>query len=115
MTELPPVVTDAGLKLTDTPAGCPLALRFTVCVEPVTTAVLIVAVALPPCAIVRLLGLAPIGDVRPGGRPGLGGGFEGRGGPGFGPGGDSNSNGNDGSNGPTTPSTTPGTTATTGT
>ena len=60
MTELPPVVTDAGLKLTDTPAGCPLALRFTVCVEPVTTAVLIVAVALPPCAIVRLLGLAPI-------------------------------------------------------
>jgi len=30
MTELPPAVIDAGLKLTDTPAGSPLALRFTV-------------------------------------------------------------------------------------
>src|SRR5919204_4904138 len=56
----PPAVTDTGLKLTVVPAGWPLALRFTVCADPLVTAVLIVEVLLPPCATLRLAGLAPI-------------------------------------------------------
>ena len=60
MVEEPPAVTEAGLKLTVVPAGWPLALRLTVCAEPLVTAVLIVEVPLPPCATLRLPGLAPI-------------------------------------------------------
>jgi len=44
----PPAVTDAGLKLADAPAGKPLALRLTVCAEPLVTAVEIVDVPLLP-------------------------------------------------------------------
>jgi len=53
-------VTELGLKLTVVPAGWPLALRLTVCAEPLVTAVLIVDVPLAPCATLRLLGLALI-------------------------------------------------------
>src|SRR5919204_2494973 len=56
----PPAVTEAGLKLTLVPAGWPLALRFTVWADPLVTAVLIVDVALPPWATLRLVGFAPI-------------------------------------------------------
>ena len=58
--EEPPAVTEAGLKLADAPAGRPLALRLTVCADPLVTAVEMVDVPLAPCAIVRLLGLAKI-------------------------------------------------------
>jgi hypothetical protein len=44
--ELPPVVTEVGLKLAPAPAGSPLALRDTLCAQPVVTAVLIVLVVL---------------------------------------------------------------------
>ena len=54
--EEPPEVTDGGLKLTVVPAGWPLALRLTVCAEPLVTAVLIVEVPLPPAPILRLQG-----------------------------------------------------------
>src|SRR5947209_1935606 len=60
MMEEPPAVTEAGLKLTVVPAGCPPALRFTVCADPLVTAVPIVAVPLAPWTTVRLLGLALI-------------------------------------------------------
>jgi hypothetical protein len=56
----PPAVTDAGLKLTAVPAVCPLALRLTVCAEPLVTAVEIVEVPLEPCVTLTLLGLAAI-------------------------------------------------------
>jgi len=46
--ELPPELTEVGLKLTVVPAGWPLALRLTDCAEPVVSAVLIVAVLLEP-------------------------------------------------------------------
>ena len=55
-----PAVTDAGLKLTDVPVGCPVALSATVCAEPLVTAVEIVDVPLAPCATLTLLGLALI-------------------------------------------------------
>ena len=58
--EEPPAVTEAGLKLTVVPAGWPLALRLTVCAEPVVTAVLIVEVPLPPCWTLTEVGLAAI-------------------------------------------------------
>ena len=58
--ELPPAVTEAGLKLAVTPAGRPLALRLTLCAAPLVTAVLIVEVPFVPWATVRLLGLAAI-------------------------------------------------------
>src|SRR5438132_98648 len=58
MPEELPAVTDAGLKLTVVPAGRPLALRLTVCAEPLVTAVEIVEPPLPPCGAVRLPGLA---------------------------------------------------------
>ena len=58
--EEPPAVTEAGLKLTVVPAGWPLALRLTVCAEPLVTAVLIVEPPLPPWATLRLVGFAPI-------------------------------------------------------
>ena len=56
----PPAVTDDGLKPIVTPAGWPLALRITVCADPLVIAVLIVDVPLLPCATLRLLGLALI-------------------------------------------------------
>jgi hypothetical protein len=58
--DAPPAVTDAGLKLTVVPAGWPLALKVTVGAGPVMTAVPIVDVPLPPCWMLRLVGLAVI-------------------------------------------------------
>ena len=58
--EEPPAVTDAGLNVTVTPLGCPLALRLTDCAAPLVTAVEIVDVPLAPCATLRLLGFALI-------------------------------------------------------
>src|SRR5438034_2747258 len=55
-----PDATEAGLKLTVVPAGCPLAVRFTVCDPPLVIAVPIVEVPLAPWATVRLAGLALI-------------------------------------------------------
>jgi len=56
----PPAVTELGLKLTVVPVGWPLALRLTVCAEPLVTAVEIVDVPLPPWPMLRLVGLALI-------------------------------------------------------
>src|SRR5438034_7582462 len=56
--ELPPAVTAAGLSVAVAPAGSPLALRVTVCAEPLTTAVLMVLVALCPWSAVTVPGLA---------------------------------------------------------
>jgi hypothetical protein len=53
-----PAVTDDGLKLADAPLGRPLALRLTVCAEPLVTAVEIVVPPLAPCATDTLDGLA---------------------------------------------------------
>ena len=58
--ELPPAVTDAGLRVAVVPAGATLALRLTVPAEPLVTAVLIVAVPLLPCWMLRVVGLALI-------------------------------------------------------
>ncbi len=58
--DAPPAVTDAGLKLTVTPAGCPDALSATDCADPLVTAVLIVELSFAPCATDRLVGLALI-------------------------------------------------------
>jgi hypothetical protein len=58
--ELAPEVTDAGLNDTVAPAGSPAALSATLCDEPLVVAVEIVDVPFPPCATVRLLGLAAI-------------------------------------------------------
>jgi hypothetical protein len=58
--EEPPAVTDAGLKLTVVPAGWPLALRLTVCAEPLVTAVEIAVLPLAPCTTLTLLGLTAI-------------------------------------------------------
>jgi hypothetical protein len=55
-----PEETDAGLKLTVVPAGCPLADSVTVCDPPLVTVVPIVDVPVLPCEVVRLDGLAPI-------------------------------------------------------
>ena len=58
--EDPPAVTEVGLSDAVGPLGETLAVRFTVPAEPLVTAVLIVEVPLPPCAIERLVGLALI-------------------------------------------------------
>ncbi len=58
--ELPPAVTDAGLRLAVTPAGAPLTDRLTVSAEPEIKAVLIDEVPEPPWAKVRDVGLALI-------------------------------------------------------
>ncbi len=55
-----PEVTEAGLKLTVVPAGCPVAVSATDCAAPVVTAVEIVDVALPACAALTAAGLAVI-------------------------------------------------------
>jgi hypothetical protein len=56
----PPAETVTGLNETVVPAGCPLALRVTLCDEPLTTAVEIVDVPLPPCTTLSDAGLADI-------------------------------------------------------
>ena len=58
--ELPPAVTEAGLRLAVTPAGAPLTLRLTDAATPEVTAVLIVETSDAPWAIFRLAGLALI-------------------------------------------------------
>jgi hypothetical protein len=58
--ELPPAVTEVGLRLAVAPVGMPLADRLTVAAEPAVTAVLIVDVPLLPCRRVRLVGEALI-------------------------------------------------------
>jgi len=58
MVELPPEVTDEGMKLAPAPVGKPLALSATVCDDPLVVAVLIVVVPLLPGATVTVLGLA---------------------------------------------------------
>ena len=55
-----PAVTETGLNETVVPAGWPVALSVTVCAEPLVTVVEIVEVPLPPCARLRLDGLAEI-------------------------------------------------------
>jgi hypothetical protein len=57
----PPEATAAGLNEPDTPAGAPLSDRFTVCAEPLVTAVVTVVDALVvPCAAVTDDGEAAI-------------------------------------------------------
>ena len=58
--ELPPALTEPGLKEAVTPAGSPLAESVTVSADPLRTAVEMVDVALPPCTADRLLGFALI-------------------------------------------------------
>ena len=67
--ELPPAVTDAGPNDAVAPEGRPLALRVTVCAEPLVTAVAIVEVALPFCVAETALGLALIEKSFGGGVP----------------------------------------------
>ncbi len=55
-----PAVTEVGLSEAVGPEGETLAERLMVPTEPLVTAVLMVEVALLPCAIVRLVGLALI-------------------------------------------------------
>jgi hypothetical protein len=58
--ELPPAFTEAGLNEADAPLGTPETLRLTVCAFPDVTAVEIVLVPDPPCAILKLVGFAEI-------------------------------------------------------
>jgi hypothetical protein len=58
--ELPPALTEAGLRLAVTPAGAPLTLRLTVPAAPEVTAVLIVALPAAPWATLIDAGLALI-------------------------------------------------------
>ena len=58
--ELPPAVRAPGLKEAVVPEGRPLAESVTVSGDPLTTAVEIVDVALPPCTAETLPGLALI-------------------------------------------------------
>jgi hypothetical protein len=58
--EDPPAVTAVGLNDTVAPEGKPLALKDTVCADPLVTAVLIVEVPDDPCVTVTLDGLAEI-------------------------------------------------------
>jgi len=58
--ELPPAVTALGLKVAAAPAGSPLALKVTVCADPLTTAVAMVDVTVCPCSVLTLGGLALI-------------------------------------------------------
>src|SRR5204862_5288100 len=55
--ELPPAVTDAGLKEAVAPEGRPLVPSETVCADPLVTAVAMVDVALPFCVAETELGL----------------------------------------------------------
>src|SRR3954470_4585066 len=56
--ELPPAVTDVGVRVAVAPAGVPLTERLTVCATPVTTAVEMVLEPLAFCASVSEAGLA---------------------------------------------------------
>src|SRR5664280_3894765 len=58
MVELPPAVTDVGLKVTVVPDGAPLALRLTVWATPLVTAVETVDVVLEPAVTVPEVGEA---------------------------------------------------------
>ena len=71
MVELPPEVTDGGLKLAPAPEGRPLALSTTFCDAPLVIAVLIVVVPLLPGATVTVLGLALMEKSFGGGEPQL--------------------------------------------
>src|SRR5919205_3326877 len=54
----PPEVTEVGLKLTETPAGAPVAERATVCALPEVVAVTTVAVVMEPAPTVPEAGLS---------------------------------------------------------
>src|ERR1700686_2217443 len=69
MSELPPEVTDEGLKLAPAPDGRPLAVSATLCDDPLVVAVLIVVEPLPPGATVTVLGLALMEKSFGGGEP----------------------------------------------
>jgi hypothetical protein len=58
MVDDPPDVTDAGLKLTETPAGAPELVSVTVCALPEVVAVFTVAVAEEPGFSTAALGLS---------------------------------------------------------
>ena len=58
--ELPPAVTEVGLRLADAPAGVPDTVRATVSALPEVTAVEIVLVPEPPGARLKLEGFAEI-------------------------------------------------------
>ena len=58
--ELPPLLTEAGLKEALAPVGRPEALRVTLCAEPLVIAVEIVDVPLFPWVTLMLVGLAEI-------------------------------------------------------
>src|SRR5215471_8297714 len=58
--ELPPAVTDAGLREAVAPLGTPETARLNVPALPETTAVEMLLVPLVPCTRLRLLGLAEI-------------------------------------------------------
>src|SRR4051812_14780238 len=58
MVDDPPDVTDAGLKLTETPAGAPELVSVTVCALPEVVAVLTVEVAEDPGLTVPAVGLS---------------------------------------------------------
>src|SRR5262249_20596004 len=55
--ELPPAVTEAGLKVAVARAGSPFADKATACAEPAVTAVVTLALALCPWAIESVVGL----------------------------------------------------------
>jgi hypothetical protein len=56
----PPAVTEVGLSEAEAPAGAPLTLRLTDSAAPLTTAVLIVTLPLPPCPTDTVVGVALI-------------------------------------------------------
>src|SRR5207245_7443021 len=58
--ELPPAVTELGLKEAVAPEGSPLALSVSVCADPLVTVVLMVEVPLWPWTTDTLFGLALI-------------------------------------------------------
>src|SRR2546430_13127409 len=58
--ELPPAVTEVGLKLTVIPAGAPDEDRLTGCADPDVTAVVSVAVVEPPTVTEPEVGFVPI-------------------------------------------------------
>jgi hypothetical protein len=58
--ELAPAEIGLGLKPALVPEGTPVALKLTLCAEPVVTAVEMVLVALPPWEALTLLGFALI-------------------------------------------------------
>jgi hypothetical protein len=57
-----PAVTDAGLKLAETPFGSAPMLSETVCADPLVTAVAIVELPLPPCAALAFVALIEKSD-----------------------------------------------------